>query len=222
LPIHDISIQDLDVMLAIDRAGIVGADGETHNGTFDISFMRCIPNIVIFMPSDEAECRNMLHTAFHHKGLTAVRYPRGAGVGAIEAKDMKRLAIGKGRVIRESDKKKVALLSFGTILNESLKAGESLDATVIDMRFAKPLDEDLIQEIGNSHDLLVTIEENVVMGGAGSAVNEFAQQAKINVKILNLGLPDHYIHHGTQSSLLSQVGLDTSGIKQSIQDYLKK
>ena len=220
--IHDISIQDLDVMLAIDRAGIVGADGETHNGTFDISFMRCIPNIVIFTPADETECRNMLHTAFHHKGLTAVRYPRGAGVGALETKDMQRLAIGKSRVIRASNKKKIALLSFGTVLNESLKAGESIDATVIDMRFVKPLDEDIIQEIGNSHDLLVTIEENVVMGGAGSAVNEFAQKAKINAKILNLGLPDHYIHHGTQSSLLSQVGLDANGIKQSIQDFLKK
>lgn len=220
--IHDISIQDLDVMLAIDRAGIVGADGETHNGTFDISFMRCIPNIVIFTPADETECRNMLHTAFHHKGLTAVRYPRGAGVGALETKDMQRLAIGKSRVIRASNKKKIALLSFGTVLNESLKAGESIDATVIDMRFVKPLDEDIIQEIGNSHDLLVTIEENVVMGGAGSAVNEFAQNAKINAKILNLGLPDHYIHHGTQSSLLSQVGLDANGIKQSIQDFLKK
>ena len=220
--IHDISIQDLDVMLAIDRAGIVGADGETHNGTFDISFMRCIPNIVIFTPADEIECRNMLHTAFHHKGLTAVRYPRGAGVGALETKDMQRLAIGKSRVIRASNKKKIALLSFGTVLNESLKAGESIDATVIDMRFVKPLDEDIIQEIGNSHDLLVTIEENVVMGGAGSAVNEFAQNAKINAKILNLGLPDHYIHHGTQSSLLSQVGLDANGIKQSIQDFLKK
>ena len=220
--IHDISIQDLDVMLAIDRAGIVGADGETHNGTFDISFMRCIPNIVIFTPADEIECRNMLHTAFHHKGLTAVRYPRGAGVGAIETKDMQHLAIGKSRVIRASNKKKIALLSFGTVLNESLKAGESIDATVIDMRFVKPLDEDIIQEIGNSHDLLVTIEENVVMGGAGSAVNEFAQKAKINAKILNLGLPDHYIHHGTQSSLLSQVGLDANGIKQSIQDFLKK
>ena len=220
--IHDISIQDLDVMLAIDRAGIVGADGETHNGTFDISFMRCIPNIVIFTPADETECRNMLHTAFHHKGLTAVRYPRGAGVGALETKDMQRLAIGKSRVIRASNQKKIALLSFGTVLNESLKAGESIDATVIDMRFVKPLDEDIIQEIGNSHDLLVTIEENVVMGGAGSAVNEFAQNAKINAKILNLGLPDHYIHHGTQSSLLSQVGLDANGIKQSIQDFLKK
>ena len=220
--IHDISIQDLDVMLAIDRAGIVGADGETHNGTFDISFMRCIPNIVIFTPADEAECRNMLHTAYHHKGLTAVRYPRGAGVGATEAKNMERLAIGKGRIMRESGKKKVALLSFGTMLNESLKAAESLDATAVDMRFVKPIDEDLIQIIGNSHDLLVTIEENVVMGGAGSAVNEFAQQAKLPAKILNLGLPDHYIHHGTQGALLSQLGLDANGIEQSIQDYLKK
>lgn len=220
--IHDISIQNLDVMLAIDRSGIVGADGETHNGTFDISFMRCIPNIVIFTPSDEAECRNMLHTAYHHKGLTAVRYPRGAGIGAVESKKMQLLEIGKAKIIRNSSSKKVALLSFGTTLEQAAKAAESLDASVVDMRFVKPLDEAVVRELASSHELLVTLEENVIMGGAGSAVNEFIQQEKVSVGVLNLGLPDHYVHHGSQQSLLSQLGLDASGIEQSIKDYLKK
>lgn len=225
--IHDISIQDLDVMLAIDRAGIVGADGETHNGTFDISFMRCIPNIVIFAPSDEAECRNMLHTAYHHKGLTAVRYPRGAGIGATESQDMELLPIGKARLVRESQQKqqkqqKVAILSFGTMLSQAEKAAEAIDATVIDMRFVKPIDTELIKELSASHDLLVTVEENVLMGGAGSAVNEFIQQEKLNIHTLNLGLPDHYIHHGAQDVLLSQLGLDAAGIEVSIKNYLQK
>ena len=225
--IHDISIQDLDVMLAIDRAGIVGADGETHNGTFDISFMRCIPNIVIFTPSDEAECRNMLHTAYHHKGLTAVRYPRGAGVGATETKEMTMLPIGKGNIIRKNQQKdkkapKVAILSFGTLLKQADIAAESIDATVVDMRFVKPLDEELIKELSKTHDLLVTLEENVLMGGAGSAVNEFILQNKLSVQVLNLGLPDRYIHHGTQESLLCQLGLDANGIKKSILVFCEK
>ena len=220
--IHDISIQDLDVTLAIDRAGLVGADGETHAGAFDISYMRCIPNIVIFTPSDEAECRDMLHTAYQHKGFTAVRYPRGAGVGAPEQTEMSMLEIGKGRIVRKTQntKHKVAILNFGTLLDRGMQAAEELDATVVDMRFAKPIDESLISEIAQSHDLLVTLEENVITGGAGSAVNEYVNQAKLNVQILNLGLPDRYIHHGTQDSLLSQIGLDALGIQQSIRDYL--
>ena len=220
--IHDISIQDLDVMLAIDRAGLVGADGETHAGAFDLSFMRCIPNIVIFTPSDEAECRNMLHTAYHHKGFTAVRYPRGAGIGAVEENEMTRYEIGKGVMIRKGDKnkEKVAILNFGTLLQRGLTAGEKLDATVVDMRFVKPIDEQLIREICTDHSIIVTLEENVIMGGAGSAVNEFINQQQIDVRLVNLGLPDKYIHHGTQDSLLSQLGLDASGIEQSIRDFL--
>ena len=221
--IHDISIQDLDVMLAIDRAGIVGADGETHNGTYDISFLRCVPNITIFTPADEAECRNMFHTAFHHKGLTAVRYPRGSGVGSTENQNFQMLPIGKAEIIRKTKKRKskVAILSFGTLLHEAIKAAEAIDATVVNMRYVKPLDETLLKEVSQSHDLLVTIEENVLMGGAGSAVNECLQKQKIVKAVLNLGLPDHYIHHGTQESLLSQFGLNALGIKNSIQEYFK-
>jgi 1-deoxy-D-xylulose-5-phosphate synthase len=227
--IHDISIQDLDVTLAIDRAGLVGADGETHAGAFDLSFMRCIPNIVIFTPSDEAECRNMLHTAYHHKGFTAVRYPRGAGIGAAEDHEMQLLEIGKGVIVRESsiqeatinkNEQKIAILNFGTLLDRGIKAAEELNATIVDMRFVKPIDQELIIEISKTHDLIVTLEENVIMGGAGSAVNEFIHQVKLDVQLLNLGLPDQYIHHGTQDSLLTQVGLDTDGIKKSILDYL--
>lgn len=243
--IHDISIQDLDVTLAIDRAGLVGADGETHAGAFDLSFMRCIPKVVICTPSDEAQCRDMLHTAYHHKGFAAVRYPRGAGTGAIENKAMQLLEIGTGLIIRQGairqntvrqstaknnkentkkaqnkGKTKIAILNFGTLLDSGLKAGEALDATVVDMRFVKPIDETLITTISQTHDLIVTLEENAIMGGAGSAVNEFVNQAKLDIKLLNLGLPDQYIHHGTQASLLSQVGLDAKGIEQSILDYL--
>ena len=222
--IHDISIQDLDVTLAIDRAGLVGADGETHAGAFDLSFMRCIPNIIIFTPSDESECRNMLHTAYQYKGFTAVRYPRGAGIGASEQQQMELLEIGKGIIVRETkkDNQRVAILNFGTLLHQGLQAAEKIDATVVDMRFVKPLDETLITEISKTHDLLVTLEENVIMGGAGAAVSECLNQEKINIPTLNLGLPDNYIHHGTQDSLLSQVGLDRDGIIQSISNYLKK
>ncbi len=222
--IHDISIQDLDVTLAIDRAGLVGADGETHAGAFDLSFMRCIPNIIIFTPSDESECRNMLHTAYQYKGFTAVRYPRGAGIGASEQQQMELLEIGKGIIVRETkkDNQRVAILNFGTLLHQGLQAAEKIDATVVDMRFVKPIDEALITEISKTHDLLVTLEENVIMGGAGAAVSEFLNQEKLNTAVLNLGLPDHYIHHGTQDSLLSQIGLDSDGISQSISDYLKK
>ncbi len=222
--IHDISIQDLDVTLAIDRAGLVGADGETHAGAFDLSFMRCIPNIIIFTPSDESECRNMLHTAYQYKGFTAVRYPRGAGIGASEQQQMELLEIGKGIIVRETkkDNQRVAILNFGTLLHHGLQAAEKIDATVVDMRFVKPIDEALITEISKTHDLLVTLEENVIMGGAGAAVSEFLNQEKLNTAVLNLGLPDHYIHHGTQNSLLSQIGLDSDGISQSISDYLKK
>ncbi len=215
--IHDISIQDLDITLAIDRAGLVGADGATHAGVFDISFMRCIPNIVILTPSDEAECRDMLYTAYLHEGLTAVRYPRGAGIGAIENKTMQKLEIGKGLIKRTGQK--VAILNFGTLLEPAMQAAQSIDATVADMRFAKPLDEALITQLAASHELLVTIEENTIMGGAGSAVNEFVNQAKINCKLLNLGLPDNYLDHGDQKSLLASCGLDANGIIASINSH---
>ncbi len=212
--IHDISIQDLDVMLAIDRSGLVGADGATHAGMFDISFLRCIPNIVIFTPSNEAECRNMLYTAYKHKGLTAVRYPRGSGEGTVEQDKMELIEIGKGKTIRQG--KKIAILNFGTLIGEAKLAAESLNATLIDMRFAKPIDISLVLETATSHDIIATLEENVVAGGAGSGVNELLASKGIDCKTLNLGLPDSYTHHGTQDSLRKQCHLDTESIIETI------
>ncbi len=214
--IHDISVQDLDVMLAIDRAGLVGADGPTHAGVFDYSFLRCVPHAVIYAPSDEAECRDMLYSAYKHKGLTAVRYPRGAGVGAVERKEMKEIPLGTASTIRNGGK--VAILSFGTLLPAAIEAGEALDATVVNMRFVKPLDDDLINQVAKSHDLIVTLEENVIAGGAGSAVNESLSKQQFAVPILNLGLPDQYIEHGTQAQLLAECGLDAKGIIKSIKN----
>ena len=212
--IHDISIQDLDVMLAIDRAGLVGADGATHAGVFDYSYLRCIPDCIIYAPSDEAECRDMLYSAYITKGLTAVRYPRGAGIGAIEQPDMKEIPLGKSLTVRKGQK--VAILSFGTLLPAALEAAKTLEATVVNMRFVKPLDEALIIELAQSHDLLITLEENVIAGGAGSGVNELLSALSIATPTLNLGLPDRYIDHGSQSALLSECGLDTLGIIKSI------
>jgi len=212
--IHDVSVQDLDVMLAIDRAGLVGADGSTHAGIFDLSFLRCVPGCVIYTPSDEAECRDMLYSAYRHKGLTAVRYPRGAGVGAKERKDMSVIPLGKGEIVQHGQQ--VAILCFGTLLPAAVEAAQSLNATVVNMRFVKPLDEALIRELCVNHDLLVTVEENVIAGGAGSAVNEFLSADSLNTPSLNLGLPDQYIDHGNQADLLAECGLDAEGIRKSI------
>ena len=212
--IHDISIQDLDVTLAIDRAGLVGADGATHAGIFDYSFLRCVPGVVIYAPSDEAECRNMLYSAYQHKGLTAVRYPRGAGVGAIEQENMTIIPLGRGKVVKRGQQ--VAILSFGTLLPAAIQAASELDATVVNMRFVKPLDETLIRKLSQSHDLLVTVEENVIAGGAGSAVNEFVVDQELSVACLNLGLPDQYLNHDNQAKQLAGCGLDGAGIINSI------
>ena len=212
--IHDISVQDLDVMLAIDRAGLVGADGCTHAGVFDYSFLRCVPNTVIYAPSDEAECRDMLYSAYQHKGLSAVRYPRGAGTGAAERTEMSIIPLGKAQIVNQGVD--IAILSFGTLLPAAVQAAQALGATVVNMRFVKPLDEGMIQQLAQNHHLLVTLEENVVAGGAGSAVNEYLNHAQIDITCLNLGLPDQYIDHGSQSSLLAECGLDTDGILNSI------
>ncbi len=212
--IHDVSIQDLDVMLAIDRAGLVGADGATHAGVFDFSYLRCIPNMVIYAPSDEAECRDMLYSAYQHKGLTSVRYPRGAGIGARERDTMTEIPLGKAVSILQGSQ--VAILSFGTLLPAAIDAAKSVGATVVNMRFVKPLDEALIMQMAESHDLIVTLEENVVAGGAGSAVNELLAANQLNTPTLNLGLPDRYIEHGSQTQLLSECGLDADGIVNSI------
>ncbi len=212
--IHDVSVQDLDVTLAIDRAGLVGADGATHAGMFDLSFLRCVPNCVIYTPSDEAECRDMLYSAYQHKGLSAVRYPRGSGIGAIEQTAMTEIELGKAQLVAQGSK--VAILCFGTLLPAAKEAATRLGATVVNMRFVKPLDGALISELAANHSLLVTVEENVVAGGAGSGVNEFLASAGINVATLNLGLPDQYIDHGNQTDLLTQCGLDANGIEAAV------
>ncbi|KIF54544.1 1-deoxy-D-xylulose-5-phosphate synthase [Vibrio owensii] len=218
--IHDVAIMDLPVMFAIDRAGLVGADGQTHQGAFDLSFMRCIPNMVIMAPSDENECRQMLYTGHKHTGPSAVRYPRGSGMGTEIEKDFTALEIGKGRIVRKGEK--VAILSFGTFLGNALEAAEKLNATVADMRFVKPLDEALIRQLAAEHDVLVTLEENAIAGGAGAGVIEFMMKDKIIKPVLNLGLPDRFVPQGTQDELHEELGLDAKGIEKSINDYLAK
>jgi 1-deoxy-D-xylulose-5-phosphate synthase len=217
--IHDVALQNLDVTFGIDRAGLVGEDGPTHAGAFDLSFLRCIPNMVVMAPADENETRQMLHTAYHYPGPAAVRYPRGTGPGVIPATEMATFQIGKGRKIRGGGN--VAILSFGTLLTAAQEAGEKLNATVADMRFVKPLDTELIDQLAATHSLIVTIEENVIAGGAGSAVTEYLHQRGVNVAVLQLGLPDTFIDHGNHQTLLSQLGLDAEGIAQSIERQLQ-
>jgi 1-deoxy-D-xylulose-5-phosphate synthase len=216
--IHDVALQNLPVLFAIDRAGIVGADGATHSGNFDLSFLRCIPNMLIMTPADENECRQMLTTGFKHDGPSAVRYPRGCGIGVPVAPKLITLPIGKALVCREGNK--VALLVFGTLLTEALEAAKQLDATVVNMRFVKPLDVEIVEQLAKQHDLLVTVEENVSMGGAGSAVNECLQTNAHNIPVLNLGLPDIFLQHGNTAKLLAQCGLDAAGIVNSVTDTL--
>lgn len=212
--IHDIAIQNLPVVLAIDRAGLVGADGATHAGSFDLSFLRCIPNLTIMAPADENECRQLLYTAFQLDTPTAVRYPRGYGPGVVPLKEMQALPIGKGEIRRVG--KKVAILSFGSMLSPSLEAAELLDATLANMRFVKPLDKNLILDLAKEHDLLVTVEENTVQGGAGSAVAECLQQHGVPNPMLQLGLPDRFLEQGETEKMLAACGLDATGIIASI------
>lgn len=224
--IHDVAIMDLPVMFAIDRAGLVGADGQTHQGAFDLSFMRCIPNMVIMAPADENECRQMLYTGHQHSGPSAVRYPRGNGMGVEIQTEFSALEIGRGRVLRQRDENiagtKIAILSFGTFLANALQAAEQLNATVADMRFVKPLDEELIRQLATDHDVLVTIEENAIAGGAGAGVLEFMMKEKLLKPVLNLGLPDEFIAQGSQEELHQELGLDAKGIIASIQEYVAK
>jgi len=223
--IHDVAIQGLDVLFAIDRAGLVGEDGSTHAGSFDLSYLRCIPNMIIMAPSDENECRQLLYTGFMHKGPSAVRYPRGTGPGIATEKNMHAMEIGKGVIRRESQKregKKMALLCFGTLLHAAMETAEKLDATLVDMRFVKPLDEKLILNLIAKHDLLVTLEENSIAGGAGSAVNEFLNREGVVIPVLNLGLPDYFQSHGTHSEMLAEAQLDSKGILASVKTRLEK
>jgi len=212
--IHDVALQNLDVTFALDRAGLVGADGATHAGNYDLAYLRCIPNMVVMAASDENECRQMLTTAYHYPGPAAVRYPRGAGVGAQIDQALTSIEIGKGEVRREG--KGIAILAFGSMVAPSIKAGDELDATVANMRFVKPLDVALLKRLADSHDAIVTVEEGCVMGGAGAAVMEALAAAGIAKPILNLGLPDSFIDQGDPAALLASVGLDAKGIAASI------
>jgi 1-deoxy-D-xylulose-5-phosphate synthase len=218
--IHDVALQNLDVTFALDRAGLVGADGATHAGNYDIAYLRCIPNMVLMAASDEEECRKMLTTGFRYPGPAAVRYPRGVGMGVAVSTELTEIALGRGEIRREAGPgtKRIAILAFGTMLAPSLVAGQTLDATVANMRFIKPLDVELIAELAASHDFLVTAEEGAIMGGAGSACAEALAALALIKPILHLGLPDQFIDHGDPAKLLEAAGLDAKGIVRSIQE----
>ncbi|WP_215769609.1 1-deoxy-D-xylulose-5-phosphate synthase [Haemophilus sp. SZY H36] len=217
--IHDVAIQNLPVLFAIDRAGIVGADGPTHQGAFDLSFMRCIPNMIIMTPSDENECRQMLYTGYQCGKPAAVRYPRGNAIG-VELTPLEMLPIGKSRLIREGQK--IAILNFGTLLPSALEAAEKLNATVVDMRFVKPIDIEMINVLAQTHDYLVTLEENAIQGGAGSAVAEVLNSSGKSTALLQLGLPDYFIPQATQQEALKDLGLDSKGIEDKILNFIEK
>ena len=214
--IHDVALQNLNVLFAIDRAGLVGEDGPTHAGSFDISFLRCIPNLIIMTPSDENETYRALSTGYDFNGPAAVRYPRGKGIGIPIDKGMRPLEVGKGLIRRDGNA--IAIFAFGSMVKAALEAAEKLGATLVDMRFVKPLDEELISELASNHQLVVTVEESAVMGGAGSAVNEFLTQTSTPIQTLNLGLPDKFLEHGKPSDMLDEINLNCEGIIQAIKN----
>lgn len=216
--VHDVALQNLDVTFGIDRAGLVGEDGPTHAGAYDYAYMRTIPNIVICAPADENECRQLLYTAYQHQGCAAVRYPRGTGTGINIETQMTAIQIGKGEIKRQGQN--VAILAFGSMLSPSLQAAEQLNCTVANMRFVKPLDESLIRDLAQHHRLLVTVEEHAIMGGAGSAVNEFVLAQNLGVSVLNLGIPDAFIEHASHNDMLKNCGLDADGIKTAIKSRI--
>ncbi|MBS1161271.1 MAG: 1-deoxy-D-xylulose-5-phosphate synthase [Proteobacteria bacterium] len=212
--IHDVALQNLPVIFAVDRGGLVGADGPTHHGTFDLSFATCIPNMVVMTPADEAECRKMLSTAYTLDGPSLVRYPRGGSSGKVPEMNLATLPVGKGEIRRQG--KDVALLAFGSLVGAAVAAGEELDATVANMRFVKPLDVELLVELAGNHSLLVTIEENALIGGAGSEIERALAERGLQVPVLRLGLPDRFIDHGEQGQLLAELGLDKAGIVRAV------
>jgi 1-deoxy-D-xylulose-5-phosphate synthase len=216
--IHDVQLQNLPVLFALDRAGLVGADGATHHGAFDLSYLRCIPNITVMVPADENECRQMLYTGITLDTPVAVRYPRGAGMGVPVQQEMRALPVGRAEVRREG--RRVAILAFGPLLKPALEVGEELNATVVNMRFVKPMDDALVADLARRHDLIVTVEDNVIEGGAGSAVAESLSAQSLGARILHLGLPDRFVDHGDQGQLLAQVGLNREGILASIRARL--
>ncbi|MDO9241344.1 MAG: 1-deoxy-D-xylulose-5-phosphate synthase [Methylicorpusculum sp.] len=215
--IHDVVLQNLDVLFALDRAGLVGPDGPTHAGSFDYSYMRCLPNMLIMAPADENECRQMLTTGFLYPGPASVRYPRGKGPGVAIDQALTGLPIGKAQIRHEGGR--IAILAFGSMVAPAEEAGKHLGATVVNMRFVKPMDENLILDLAKTHDVLVTVEENVIAGGAGSGVNDFLQAQKILMPVLNIGLPDAFIEQGTREELLTLCGLDQAGIQAAIEQF---
>jgi 1-deoxy-D-xylulose-5-phosphate synthase len=212
--IHDVALQNLDVLFAIDRAGLVGPDGATHSGSFDLSYLRCIPNMVIMAPADERECRLMLSTGYHFPGPAAVRYPRGSGSGVAAGTDLATLPIGKARLVREGHT--LAILNFGSTLEAAEAVAGTLHATLVDMRFIKPLDEALLRELAATHSRFVSVEDNAIMAGAGSAVSEFFRRENISTDLLQLGLPDFYQEHASREQLLAEAGIDSAGIHAAI------
>jgi len=215
--IHDVALQNLPVVFAIDRAGLVGADGATHSGNYDFSYLRCIPNMIVMAPADENECRQMLYTAFLQDVPTAVRYPRGKGIGILPERKMQAIEIGKADLLRLGNH--IAILLFGSLLQVSNTVAKCLNTTLVNMRFVKPLDEALLIEIAQTHDIIITIEDNAINGGAGSAVNEFLLKQNLPVAILNLGIPDSYLEHATREQQLTSIGLDTEGVMHSIKVF---
>ena len=214
--VHDVAVQNLDVTFAVDRAGVVGADGPTHAGAYDISFMRCIPNMVIAAPSDENECRLLLNTAYEFNGPAAVRYPRGSANGTDVSCVSETVEIGKGRMIQQG--KGIAILCFGPLIHEAQKAIDELDQniTLVDMRFIKPIDDALIKQLAEEHQQFITLEDNAILGGAGSAVLEFVSFNKLDVNVTLLGIPDAYIEHASQAQQWAEMGIDAAGIKQTV------
>jgi len=217
--IHDVALQNLPIVFAIDRAGLVGADGATHSGNYDYSYLRCIPNMIIMAPADENECRQMLYTAFLQDTPTAVRYPRGKGIGIMSEKKMQAIEIGKAKQLKEG--KHIAILLFGSLLQTSTEVADELGATLVNMRFVKPLDKTLLKDIAQTHDVIITIEDNAIKGGAGSGVNEYLLKEKVSIAILNLGIPDEYLEHAERDQQLSSIGLDTDNLIQTVRNFVQ-
>lgn len=218
--IHDVALQNLPVVFAIDRAGLVGADGPTHSGNYDLTYLRCIPNMIVMAPAHENECRQMLYTAYQQNCPTAVRYPRGKGIGIEPDVKMQAIEIGKSETLREGSS--IAILLFGSLLNEATFAAEALNASLVNMRFVKPMDETIIKTMADTHDLIITLEDNAINGGAGSGVNEYLNKESINTPVINLGIPDKYIEHATREEQLDEIGLTGEGIVNYVTSYNKR
>jgi len=213
-----VALQNLDVTFGIDRAGLVGQDGPTHHGAFDLSYLRCIPNMLIAAPSDENECRKLLQTCYEYQGPAAVRYPRGNGPGALIEQALATLPIGESLTVRQG--KKVAIVNFGTLLGDAIQAANQIDATVVDMRWVKPMDTKRLRELAATHELIVTLEENAIAGGAGAGVLEFMAEQGIKTDVITLGLPDRFIDHGDHKTLLAECGLSAEGIQNAIAERM--